>query len=164
MFQVSIASILDTSFWFVASLQAAPCECRLLILLICTLDLKMYGAGEFDNAPLLGGLEALLQAAAQPGSESGAAQTSPAATPPAVEQDAGQTLAAADDQSSDQNVIAQAIVDGADIKSLEKDRLAAARKISSATPPEITTSSKAGSRLRPSVQLCHCCDCCSHEV
>ena len=59
----------------------------------------MYGAGEFDNAPLLGGLEALLQAAAQPGSESGAAQTSPAATLPAVEQDAGQTLAAADDQT-----------------------------------------------------------------
>ena len=90
----------------------------------------MFGARQFEGAQQFGAMDALLEAAGQTGLELPAKNSSPDAVPAVPVQRIEQTVAPADLQASP-----QAIAEGPDIKTLDKDRLAEARKINHTNKP-----------------------------
>ena len=90
----------------------------------------MFGAHQFEGAQQFGAMDALLEAAGQTGLELPAENSSPDAVPAVPVQRIEQTVAPADLQASP-----QAIAEGPDIKTLDKDRLAEARKINHTNKP-----------------------------
>ena len=78
----------------------------------------MFGARQFEGAQQFGAMDALLEAAGQTGLELPAENSSPDAVPAVPVQRIEQTVAPADLQASP-----QAIAEGPDIKTVDKDRL-----------------------------------------
>ena len=78
----------------------------------------MFGAREFEGAQQFGAMDALLEAAGQTGLELPAENSSSPAVPAVPVQRIEQTVAPADLQASP-----QAIAEGPDIKTLDKDRM-----------------------------------------